>query len=117
MFGGREKLDLELELATSGAADRERPRLARTRAVSASVLERLSLLLHVTIMPEGGAGVGGVSRSHSTSHTKPVSIMVRSDTDVLKGSTLHAQRSLSVPPPHEQGSFDDSVLEITRLQT
>ena len=115
----RQKLDTEP--STSATSDTKHAPLTRTRAVSSGLLERLDLLLHVTILPE--APVSGtsshVSRSQSTSlgsssgvGATPASIMVRSDTDVLK-SGLTA-RSLSVPREH--GSHDDSVLEVTRLQ-
>lgn len=61
----REKLDYELEI-TSSTGDDSKPLLTRTRAVADGLLERLNLLLHVTIMPE--AGNVHVTRSRSTIH-------------------------------------------------
>ena len=51
---GREKLESELALL---CADETRPRMEKTEAVVAGLLERLNLLLHVTIALEGSTGL------------------------------------------------------------
>jgi hypothetical protein len=81
----------------------------RTRAVVQGVLERLNLLLHVTIAPDSSL----IRSLSQTPGFKAIpNVMVRSDTDVLKQSPYH--RSISVPP--ELVVQDDSVLDIVRLQ-
>ena len=61
---------MESELALL-VADDARPRMEKTAAVVAGLLERLNLLLHVTIAPEGSTGLtrsmSQVPEPHKTS--------------------------------------------------
>lgn len=97
---------LEMEIALEAAPDAKA--FPRTQAVVQGVLQRLYLLLHVTIAPDSGIGR---SLSHAPFKVIP-NVMVRSDTDVLKPYA----RSISAPlDPHVVQ--DDSVLDIKTCVT